>query len=229
MRLALTFLLGMLLGACTASRPTAPAQSLPSDHVSGAAALEGVTVALLLEGTMCTGVWVSERSILTAKHCVHDGVPVVYATHADLFPNGGLEADTDVPARIAILADTDDAHDLALLYALKRPAPHAVALLHEGPVSQGSFAQSMGHPRGLWFTYSTGEVSAIREKDFGDGTGVWVQSTAPISPGNSGGGLFDSEARLIGIADAIIEGGSALNLFVHVQYVKRFLGAQAAL
>lgn len=231
MRLALTFLLGMLLGACTASTPTAPAQSLMSDHSAGATTIASKTVVLTMGGSNCSGVWISERSILTAKHCTDaslDGV-VMYSVHDDIFPDLSLQAAEALPVRVAIVSAVEDAHDLALLFALKPPTRHGVASLHEGDVEQGAFVQSMGHPLRLWYSYSTGTVAAVREKDIGDGhPGMWVQSTAPISQGNSGGGLFDSQARLVGVADAIYDDGQALNMFVHVVHIARFLAAQNA-
>ena len=41
-----------------------------------------------------------------------------------------------------------------------------------------------------------------------------LQTTAPVSPGSSGGGLFDAQARLIGIMTFTATGGQNLN-FAH--------------
>ena len=241
MRLALALLTGLLFGACKASAPAALVLSPPShpSHVDDASALESRTVALVMQminGTSrayCSGVWVSERTILTARHCVDDqplGSEVLYLVHDDVFaPQSPAVADEMRP-RMAHLSAIDEAHDLALLYVTQAPKGHAIALLHDGEVHQGSFAQAMGHSLGLWYSYSTGVVSAVRELDFGDGMLlVWVQSTTPVSPGNSGGGLFDEDDRLIGVCHAILQHGQGLNLFVHVSYVRALMSAQATL
>jgi S1-C subfamily serine protease len=56
---------------------------------------------------------------------------------------------------------------------------------------------------------------------------LWVQAAVPISPGNSGGGLFDEDGNLIGIAHATFASPRAqmLNIFVHRDYIRAFLGS----
>jgi S1-C subfamily serine protease len=44
--------------------------------------------------------------------------------------------------------------------------------------------------------------------------GVVVQHTAPISPGSSGGALFDARGELIGLTVAYLEGGQNLNFAI---------------
>jgi hypothetical protein len=56
---------------------------------------------------------------------------------------------------------------------------------------------AIGNPRALEVTLSEGLISGLRG-EWADGSHV-VQTTAPISPGSSGGGLFDAEGRLVGI------------------------------
>ncbi len=232
MRQVLVFVLGLFLGACVTARPPATSSS---DHRAEASALEGRTVALVNvddDGearAYCSGVWVGTNTIVTAHHCMGEedvvGTELLYLVHDDVFsPHSTSERRTMRP-RAARLAAIDDAHDLALLESTEGPQGHPMARLHEGAIQQGSFAQAMGHSLGLWYSYSTGVVAAVREKDFGDGTlMVWVQATTPISPGNSGGGLFDSDGYLIGICHAMFTKGQSLNLFVHSQYVRVLMG-----
>ena len=220
MKLVAAFLFGLIAGACKvtpiAIEPTA----------SHAAALESMTVALLAHGDLCSGVWVSERAILTAAHCIEElepGQSLIYSTHGDMY-EGGLAVVEEPTARKAVVLAVDEAHDLALLRAYDTP-PHGIAALHIGPVRQGDRVETMGHPLGLYFSYSSGEVAAFRDKDFGDHSVVWLQSAIAISPGNSGGGLFDSYGRLVAIADATLDGGQNLNLFVPLLYIVPFLAA----
>lgn len=215
MRLALSFLAGLLLGACQAFTPAAPAQS----HVSAPSVLADMTVTLALDGAICSGVWVSPRHILTASHCLEaleHGDSGEYATKSDL---------AGAVRRIAILDSIDPDNDLGLLFALV-PPPHGIATVSGGEVEQGACVQGMGSPLGLWFTYSQGVVSAVRETNLGNGDRWWIQSTAPVSPGSSGGGLFDAEGQLIGIVNSVYgtaSHGQGLNMFVHTRYILAYL------
>ncbi len=234
MRSFVLFLVGMLLGACGTHTAPLPAPSAPT-HMDGAATLKTMTVGLVgvrEDGSMrpyCSGVWVSRDALLTARHCLgeHETEPVLYVVHGDVYPNGPKEAER-LPLRVARAVLLDDAHDLALLRADVPPAGHGIARTRIEPIVQGMFAQAMGHSLGLWYSYSSGDVSAVREKDFDDGVKLWLQSTAPISPGNSGGGLFDSDASLVGICHGSFTRGQALNLFVHQTYVDALLAKARA-
>ena len=46
-----------------------------------------------------------------------------------------------------------------------------------------------------------------------------IQTTAAISPGSSGGGLFDSEGRLVGFTTLYIVGGQSLNSAMPVEWL----------
>ena len=74
-------------------------------------------------------------------------------------------------------------------------------------VAVGEEVIVLGNPRGLEGTVSTGIVSALREI-----AGVqYLQITAPISPGSSGGPVFNSRGRVIGITTATVSRGQNLN------------------
>lgn len=45
-----------------------------------------------------------------------------------------------------------------------------------------------------------------------------IQTTAAISPGSSGGGLFDAEGRLVGFTTLYIQGGQSLNFAMPVEW-----------
>ncbi len=65
----------------------------------------------------------------------------------------------------------------------------------------GEKIYAIGHPMGLEKTVSEGIVSAIRKlPKLGD----IIQITAPISPGSSGGPVFNSSGRVIGVARATL-------------------------
>jgi TonB family protein len=74
-------------------------------------------------------------------------------------------------------------------------------------VKIGSRVFAVGAPRGLELTMSDGIVSGLRHID---GTLV-IQTNAAISPGSSGGGLFNEDAQLIGITTWLIRESQNLN------------------
>lgn len=215
----------LALGACCCFPSKSP-------HESDARELERKTVALVETAgggarAYCSGVWVAEDKILTAAHCVADLEPgrdwLTYATQSDVFSEGTAERHY-VVARGAQLVDRDDLHDLALLHAEPAPA-HEVARVASS-VNVGESVQAEGHSLGMWWSYSRGDVAALRWYDMGDGPVLHVQATAPISPGNSGGGLFNAHGDLVGICRASHRRGQNLNLWVHRNYVAAFLAGK---
>lgn len=178
----------------------------------------------------CTGVWVSKHTILTARHCVDElerGDDVAYATEDDIFAAGSVMSRGTVAPHKASLYAFDDDHDLALLHD-DSPPEHATAGVNEMPRA-GDLARTMGHSLGLWWTYSSGEVTAVRYMAIGGARALWVQADAPISPGNSGGALFDAAGNVIGVCHGVMVRGQLLNFYIHPSYVRVLLDAQGAM
>ena len=71
-------------------------------------------------------------------------------------------------------------------------------------VSVGETVYALGAPKGFKYTFTRGVVSQLREHE----GGKLVQFDASISPGNSGGGLFDTNGKLIGLPSFLIYGES---------------------
>ncbi|MCC7484310.1 MAG: trypsin-like peptidase domain-containing protein [Burkholderiales bacterium] len=76
-----------------------------------------------------------------------------------------------------------------------------------GAAQVGERVYAIGAPEGFELTMSDGLVSGLREA----AVGRYLQITAPLSEGSSGGGLFDSEGRLIGITAFVFSAGQNLN------------------
>lgn len=78
------------------------------------------------------------------------------------------------------------------------------AKLASEPARIGQRIYTIGSPRGFDATLSDGLVSGLRRDPAGQL--VYIQISAPISPGSSGGGLFDESGRLLGITSAGVAG-----------------------
>jgi hypothetical protein len=96
----------------------------------------------------------------------------------------------------AKLQHADAPRDLCLLSVAEFNAP-AVVIAPIESIKVGEKVYAIGNPAGLEVTLSEGLISGLRG-EWPDGSHV-LQTTAPIAPGSSGGGLFDAEGRLVGI------------------------------
>jgi S1-C subfamily serine protease len=123
------------------------------------------------------------------------------------------------------VVDFDSRKDLVLLKVKGFNLPTA-ELGDSDNLSVGDTVFAIGAPQGLELTLSQGIVSALR--DSGEGYRV-VQTTAAISPGSSGGGLFDDQGRLVGITSFRIKGGENLNFAVPVNYIRGMLSTTTTL
>ena len=82
-------------------------------------------------------------------------------------------------------------------------------------VRTGQKVFAIGAPQGLELTISEGIVSSLRETKLG----TVIQTTAPISPGSSGGGLFNVSGQLIGITTFQSKTGQNLNFAVPADWI----------
>ena len=78
----------------------------------------------------------------------------------------------------------------------------------------GDTVYAVGAPMGLELSISEGIVAQLR-----GGPPPLIQTTAPISFGSSGGGLFDREGRLVGLTTFQVWGGQSLNFALPVEWI----------
>lgn len=123
----------------------------------------------------------------------------------------------------AVVKYVDETLDLALLWVPDDVIPPA-QITNARKVAIGDRVFAIGSPLGLTNSISEGILSGYREYK---GAGV-VQTTAPISSGNSGGGLFDSEGRLIAITTFKLKSGESLNFAIDSTYVNVIMDANTA-
>jgi hypothetical protein len=84
----------------------------------------------------------------------------------------------------------------------------------------GDGVVAIGTPQGLDLSVSTGIVGAVRQIDEHL---TLLQITAPISPGSSGGPLFDDHGRVVGVTTMFSAQGQNLNFAVPARYVTALL------
>ena len=106
----------------------------------------------------------------------------------------------------------DPATDLAVVRALGPSLP-ALELATADTLRVGQLVIAIGDPLGLQSTVTTGVVSALgRSLRANDGRTIEnvIQTDAALNPGNSGGPLVDTHARVVGVNTAIIAGAQGI-------------------
>lgn len=152
-----------------------------------------------------SGVVVGTNLVVTNLHVVGGATKVLVSFR-------GVE-------RLATVSATTKAEkDLALL-SVETGTTSRVSLRRSTELAVGERVFAIGNPRGLEQTLTEGLVSALRK----EGEVFVVQTSAAISPGSSGGGLFDTRGRLVGITTKTRADGQSLNFAHPVEWVDELL------
>jgi S1-C subfamily serine protease len=165
-----------------------------------------------------TGFLIDKEGTIATNHHVIDG-----AAHVEVkFLNGSLFEEGE------LLVD-DEADDLALLRVdLARPVDGGrvdvkpLTLGNSDDVVVGEHAVVIGNPLGLESTLTDGLVSSRRMY----AGRAWIQFSAPIGSGNSGGPVLNMRGEVIGVTTASIANGMIaqnLNLAVPVNELKKLI------
>jgi hypothetical protein len=108
------------------------------------------------------------------------------------------------PAR---MLRADPASDRCVITADSLTAQPVAGVRSYDSLEVGEPAFTLGSPVGLELTLSNGIISGRRD----EAEHHFVQTTAPISPGSSGGGLFDARGNLVGITTLVLVGREHMN------------------
>ena len=137
-----------------------------------------------------------------------------FATNYHVVSDGTLyqvgRGETFVPATVFA---GDSGKDICLLDApgiSGKPASLGTA----ASLKVGQPVYAVGAPQGLELSISEGIVSQLR-----GAPPPIIQTTAAISHGSSGGGLFDAEGRLVGLTTLYVEGGQNLNFALPIEWI----------
>jgi len=118
------------------------------------------------------------------------------------------------------LIHTDKENDLVILKAKGEKLP-VVKFGDATKVNVGEKVYVISSPEGLENTISDGLLSGIREITSDKKV---LQITAPISPGSSGGPVFNKDGEVIGIATFLIKEAQNLNFAMPVNLVRDKIG-----
>lgn len=216
--------------ASTQEQPAAhsePVVTSTSDAESRTALVERVLsaiVVLKIEGTRGqsagSGFVVDAEGLIATNHHVIEGARRARVTFHD-----GTQSD------ILGVVEMSRGRDIALVRVDAVPASvqQALALRDELPRA-GEKVMAFGSPHGFAFSVSEGIVSGVwsgsqvfeifqerghaREVADMDLEATWIQMTAPISSGNSGGPVIDDAGRVIGMSTWNYTKGQNLNFAI---------------
>jgi hypothetical protein len=148
-----------------------------------------------------SGVVTARGTVITNCHVALKGPFVEVRAGKDSFP-----------AHVALADETYDLCQLTVGGGFSAPAVEIGGMQY---VRTGQKVFAIGAPQGLDLTISEGIVSSLRDTRLG----TILQTTAPISPGSSGGGLFNISGQLIGITTFQLRSGQNLNFAVPADWI----------
>lgn len=147
-----------------------------------------------------SGVVIAPGHVITNRHVIEDGVSFRVVHNDKKWPAKLIRVDPD--------------HDLAELSVAGLKAP-AVTVLDSSKLAVGETVYAIGAPESLELTISEGLISGLRDFD----KSLVIQTSAAISPGSSGGGLFDTQGRLVGITTFYLKEGQSLNFALPAEWM----------
>ena len=148
-----------------------------------------------------SGFFIDDAGTLVTNFHVIEGATSVAVNLA-----GGTAAD------VRYIVDYDSRLDLAILYSGIRSTDYLP--LASGPITAGDPVYAMGSPLGLTGSFTNGIISYPSR----DIEGVdYIQTTAPISSGNSGGPLINAYGEVVGINTMVVATGQNLNFAVSIK------------
>lgn len=146
-----------------------------------------------------SGVLLPSKQIATNCHVVKDGISFRVGRGKSLIP--------------ATFYAGDENKDICLLQADKLKGT-PVQLGKATTLKVGEAVYAVGAPRGLELSLTDGIVSQLRGNPI-----PIIQTTAAISRGSSGGGLFNTRGELVGFTTLKIKDEQAFNFAIPVEWV----------
>ena len=167
----------------------------------------------------------TSKSVVTIKTDVGEGSGVVIRDDGVIVTNHHvLEGASDA---VVYLSSGDEYEDAQFIYSDPKKDIlilkiggfdlDVATLGNSNQLVIGESIFAIGSPQGYEGTVSRGIVTSIRSMDEGH---KLIQMDAAISPGSSGGGVFNKDGELIGISVGYIKNAQNINFAIPINYVR---------
>lgn len=210
------FSLILLAASLIAAQSTPPRKDIPTIAKTASGAVVSIVMSdkdgnPIAQGS---GFLVSEDGVvITNYHVIAEGTSALAK-----LPDGAFYVVDGVLA-------FDKARDVAVIKAHGENF-RTLTLGNSDRVQVGQEVVAIGNPLSLESTVSNGIVSSIRTID--EEGGKYLQVTAPISPGSSGGPLFNMAGEVVGVTSMHLKGGENLNFAIPINDAKHLLLAKSS-
>jgi len=216
MRTVLGSTVALLLSGLSFLVPVAPAQnSGPSPSAIFVRVHSSVVVIFAMdehgERSVQGSGFIVDRNKVATNHHVVESMTQAYV----------IFSDGDIKTVTGVVADSAE-QDLTVLSVETGPRP-TLALGDELALREGDSVYALGAPRGLELSLTNGIVSSFRNSK----GQFLIQTTAPISHGSSGGPLFDSAGRVVGVTTSMVSDTPGIYFSIGIGDLKRLLRTPA--
>lgn len=162
-----------------------------------------------------SGFFVTEDGVaITNYHVIEDTSSAIITTISGLRFNVEDVVAFDASLDVAIIRISKTSLDNVSVSSFP-----CVEMGNSDTIKAGQTVFALGSPEGLQNTISDGIISNVKQVI---GSDTFIQTTAPISHGSSGGALVNTSAQVIGITSAGILEGENLGFAIPINVLKQF-------
>lgn len=160
-------------------------------------------------------------SIIGSGFLVHESGIVATNFHVvEGATEGSIEFVDGRKLKIIGILGSDPERDISFIKVKSEFALPKPLILRSDFPQKGENVLAFGTPKGFSFTTTEGIVSGIRksselqDKSKDKLAGTWIQTSAPISTGSSGGPLIDAKGEVVGMNTFLVKQAQNLNFAI---------------